>query len=135
MVALALKWNGGFVWACKNYDGDAQSDTLAQGYGPLGMKTSVLLAPDGKTVEGRRARHRDPPLSPAPAGPRDFDEPDRLDLRLDPRAALSGYLRRHPRGRSFRREFRDRLHRHRRSWRHDARFGNPDPRRSPVADD
>ena len=53
MVALALKWNGGFVWACKNYDGDAQSGTLAQGYGPLGMKTSVLLAPDGKTVEGR----------------------------------------------------------------------------------
>ena len=53
MVALALKWNGGFVWACKNYDCDVQSDTLAQGYGSLGMKTSVLLAPDGKTVGGR----------------------------------------------------------------------------------
>ena len=53
MVALALKWNGGFVWARKNYDCDVQSDTLAQGYGSLGMKTSVLLAPDGKTVEGR----------------------------------------------------------------------------------
>jgi isocitrate dehydrogenase len=51
MVALALKWNGGLVRDCKNYDGDAQSDTLAQGYGSLGMKTSVLLAPDGKTVE------------------------------------------------------------------------------------
>jgi isocitrate dehydrogenase len=55
MVALALKWNGGFVWACKNYDGDVQSDTLAQGYGSLGMMTSVLLTPDGKTVETEAA--------------------------------------------------------------------------------
>ena len=55
MVALALKWNGGFVWASKNYDGDVQSDTLAQGYDSLGMKTSVLLAPDGKTVEAEAA--------------------------------------------------------------------------------
>ena len=55
MVALALKWNGGFVWACKNYDGDVQSDTLAQGFGSLGMMTSVLLAPDGKTVETEAA--------------------------------------------------------------------------------
>jgi isocitrate dehydrogenase len=51
MVALALKWNGGFVWARKNYDGDVQSDTLAQCFGSLGMMTSVLLTPDGKTVE------------------------------------------------------------------------------------
>ena len=50
MVALALKWNGGFVWGCKNYDGDVQSDTFAQSYGSLRMMTSVLLAPDGKTV-------------------------------------------------------------------------------------
>ena len=50
---VALKWNGGFVWARKNYDCDVQSDTLAQGYSSLGMKTSVLLAPDCKTVEGR----------------------------------------------------------------------------------
>jgi isocitrate dehydrogenase len=55
MVALALKWNGGFVWACKNYDGDVQSDTLAQGFGSLGMMTSVLLTPDGKTVEAEAA--------------------------------------------------------------------------------
>ena len=55
MVALALKWNGGFVWACKNYDGDVQSDTLAQGFGSLGMMTSVLLTPDGKTVETETA--------------------------------------------------------------------------------
>jgi isocitrate dehydrogenase len=55
MVALALKWNGGFVWACKNYDGDVQSDTLAQGFGSLGMMTSVLMTPDGKTVETEAA--------------------------------------------------------------------------------
>src|SRR5712691_11100159 len=55
MVALALKWNGGFVWACKNYDGDVQSDTLAQGFGSLGMMTAVLLTPDGKTVETEAA--------------------------------------------------------------------------------
>jgi len=54
MVALALKWNGGFVLACKNYDGDVQSDTLAQGFESLGLMTSVLLTPDGKTVRPRR---------------------------------------------------------------------------------
>ena len=51
MVASALKWSGGYVWACKNYDGDVQSDTVAQGFGSLGLMTSVLLTPDGKTVE------------------------------------------------------------------------------------
>ncbi|HER26661.1 MAG TPA: NADP-dependent isocitrate dehydrogenase, partial [Rhodospirillales bacterium] len=51
MVASALKWEGGFVWACKNYDGDVQSDTVAQGFGSLGLMTSVLLTPDGQTVE------------------------------------------------------------------------------------
>ena len=55
MVAAAMKWNGGFVWACKNYDGDVQSDTVAQGYGSLGLMTSVLLAPDGKTMEAEAA--------------------------------------------------------------------------------
>ena len=55
MVAAALKWNGGFVWACKNYDGDVQSDTVAQGFGSLGLMTSVLLTPDGKTVEAEAA--------------------------------------------------------------------------------
>ncbi len=55
MVASALKWEGGFVWACKNYDGDVQSDTVAQGFGSLGMMTSVLLTPDGKTVEAEAA--------------------------------------------------------------------------------
>ena len=55
MVAAALKWSGGYVWACKNYDGDVQSDTVAQGYGSLGLMTSVLLSPDGRTVEAEAA--------------------------------------------------------------------------------
>ncbi len=55
MVAASLKWSGGYVWACKNYDGDVQSDTVAQGYGSLGLMTSVLLTPDGKTVEAEAA--------------------------------------------------------------------------------
>ena len=55
MVACAMKWEGGFVWACKNYDGDVQSDTMAQGYGSLGLMTSVLLTPDGKTMEAEAA--------------------------------------------------------------------------------
>lgn len=55
MVAAALKWDGAFVWACKNYDGDVQSDTLAQGFGSLGLMTSVLQTPDGKTVEAEAA--------------------------------------------------------------------------------
>ena len=55
MVAAALKWNGKFVWACKNYDGDVQSDTVAQGFGSLGLMTSVLMTPDGKTIEAEAA--------------------------------------------------------------------------------
>lgn len=55
MVACAMKWSGGYVWACKNYDGDVQSDTLAQGFGSLGLMTSVLMTPDGKTIEAEAA--------------------------------------------------------------------------------
>jgi len=55
MVACAMKWSGGFVWACKNYDGDVQSDTVAQGFGSLGLMTSVLMTPDGQTVEAEAA--------------------------------------------------------------------------------
>lgn len=55
MVASNLKWNGGYLWACKNYDGDVQSDTVAQGYGSLGLMTSVLMSPDGKTIEAEAA--------------------------------------------------------------------------------
>jgi isocitrate dehydrogenase len=55
MVASALKWSGGYIWACKNYDGDVQSDTVAQGFGSLGLMTSVLITPDGKTMEAEAA--------------------------------------------------------------------------------
>jgi len=55
MVAAAMKWSGEFVWACKNYDGDVQSDTVAQGFGSLGLMTSVLMTPDGDTVEAEAA--------------------------------------------------------------------------------
>ena len=55
MVACAMKWSGKYIWACKNYDGDVQSDTIAQGYGSLGLMTSVLLAPDGRTMESEAA--------------------------------------------------------------------------------
>jgi len=55
MVAASLKWSGGYVWACKNYDGDVQSDTVAQGFGSLGLMTSVLITPDGKTMEAEAA--------------------------------------------------------------------------------
>ncbi len=55
MVASALKWSGKFVWACKNYDGDVQSDLVAQGFGSLGLMTSILMTPDGKTVEAEAA--------------------------------------------------------------------------------
>ena len=55
MVASAMKWSGGYVWACKNYDGDVQSDTVAQGFGSLGLMTSLLMTPDGKIVEAEAA--------------------------------------------------------------------------------
>ena len=55
MVACAMKWNGNYVWACKNYDGDVQSDTIAQGFGSLGLMTSVLLSPDGNIMESEAA--------------------------------------------------------------------------------
>ena len=55
MVASAMKWEGGYVWACKNYDGDVQSDSVAQGFGSLGLMTSVLMTPDGQTVEAEAA--------------------------------------------------------------------------------
>ena len=61
MVASALKWSGKFVWACKNYDGDVQSDIVAQGFGSLGLMTSVLMTPDGKTSRPK------PPTAPSPA--------------------------------------------------------------------
>ena len=62
MVAAALKWSGGYLWACKNYDGDVQSDSIAQGFGSLGLMTSVLLTPDGRVVEAEAAH-----TAPSPA--------------------------------------------------------------------
>jgi isocitrate dehydrogenase len=134
MVALALKWNGGFVWACKNYDGDVQSDTLAQGFGSLSMMTSVLLTPDGKTVEteaahGTVTRHY-----------RQHQQGRETSTNLIASifawtagcviAALSTTL---PRWFALPRIWKG-LHRHRRGRRHDPRSGDPDPRRPPVAD-
>ena len=97
MVASALKWEGGYVWACKNYDGDVQSDTVAQGFGSLGLMTSVLLTPDGRTVEAEAAhgtvtRHYRLHQQGKPT----VDQPDRFDLRLDARSGLPRPVRRHP---------------------------------------
>ena len=99
MVAAALKWEGGYVWACKNYDGDVQSDTVAQGFGSLGLMTSVLMSPDGKTVEAEAAhgtvtRH----YRLHQEGQADLDQPDRLDLRLDARPRRPRPPRRDARG-------------------------------------
>ena len=107
MVAAALKWEGGFVWACKNYDGDVQSDTVAQGFGSLGLMTSVLMTPDGQTVEAEAAhgtvtRH----YRAAPAGRADVDQPDRVDLRVDARADAPRQARRHADGGRVRRDAR-----------------------------
>ena len=85
MVACAMKWNGGFVWACKNYDGDVQSDTVAQGFGSLGLMTSQLMTPGWQDCRGgSRAWHRDPPLPPAPEGRGDLDQLHRVDLMPGP---------------------------------------------------
>jgi isocitrate dehydrogenase len=100
MVAAALKWEGGYVWACKNYDGDVQSDTVAQGFGSLGLMTSVLMTPDGKVeaeaAHGTVTRHYR--LHQA-----DLDQPDRVDLRVDPGAGAPRELGRNAAGRRLRR--------------------------------
>ena len=93
MVAQVMKWEGGYVWACKNYDGDVQSDTIAQGFGSLGLMTSVLMA---STARPSRPR---PLTAPSRATIRehqkerqDLHQPDRLDLRLDRRTRHRGKL-------------------------------------------
>ena len=102
MVASALKWSGKFVWACKNYDGDVQSD---HGRAGLRLPRPDDLGPDDpRRQDGRGrggARHRHPPLPHAPAGQGDLDQPDRLDLRLDRRPQVSRQVRRHARGGAF----------------------------------
>ena len=80
----AIKWEGGYVWACKNYDGDVQSDTVAQGFGSLGSHD--VRAADARRQDRRgrgRPRHRHPPLPRAPEGQQDVHQPDRVDLRVD----------------------------------------------------
>src|SRR6201984_993134 len=106
MVAAALKWSGGYVWACKNYDGEVQSDTVAQGYGSLGLCTVGLSAPPGRQNAGRRGRprHGDPALSRAPEGQGDLDQLDRLDLRLDPRPFAPRQARQQRGARKIRRD-------------------------------
>ena len=87
--------SGGYVWACKNYDGDVQSDTVAQGYGSLGLMTSVDLAAYRQDRRGRGGpRYGHAALSRAPEGPRDLDQLDRLDLRLDARPRAPRQARR-----------------------------------------
>ena len=95
MVASALKWSGGYVWACKNYDGDVQSDTVAQGFGSLGLMTSVLMTPGRQDRGGGGgARHRHAAFPPAPEGRADLHQFRRLDLRLDRGAEAPGEARR-----------------------------------------
>ena len=95
MVASALKWSGGYVWACKNYDGDVQSDTVAQGFGSLGLMTSRS---DDARRQNRRSRssprHGDAPLPRAPEGQGNLDQRHRIDLRLDARPRPSRQARR-----------------------------------------
>jgi len=108
MVAQVLKWDGGILWACKNYDGDVQSDTVAQGFGSLGLMTSVLLCPDGVTMEAEAAHGTVTKHYPRPPGGQGHEhEPDRVDLRVDPRPrapreagphARRGGVRHGPRG-------------------------------------
>ena len=115
MVAQVMKWEGGYVWACKNYDGDVQSDTVAQGFGSLGLMTSVLDDARWQDRRGRGGpRHRHPPLPRAPEGQPDVDEPDRLDLRLDRRPEAPRQARRDARGHQLRRDPRAGVHRGRR---------------------
>ena len=120
MVASSLKWSGGYVWACKNYDGDVQSDTVAQGLRlarPDDLGADDAGRQDGGS--GSRARHRDPPLSPAPEGRGDLDQLDRLDLRLDPRPRPSRQARRQCRTEALCRHAGARLHPDRRVGLHD----------------
>ena len=128
MVAQVMKWEGGYVWACKNYDGDVQSDTIAQGFGSLGPDD--VGADDAGRQDGRGrggARHRHPPLPRAPEGQPDVDQPDRLDLRLDRRFEAPWQARRHSRGHQLRREPRAGVRRGRRGRRDDQ--GSRPPRR------
>ena len=134
MVAAALKWSGGYVWACKNYDGDVQSDTVAQGFGSLGLMTSVLMTPDGKVVEAEAAhgtvtRH----YRQHQKGKRDLDQLGRLDLRLDARARAPRQARQQRRAGEVRRHAGEGHGRHRRGRLHDQGPRAPGRPRPEVA--
>ncbi len=134
MVAASLKWSGGYVWACKNYDGDVQSDTAAQGFGSLGLMTSVLLTPDGKTMEAEAAhgtvtRH----YREHQKGKRHLDQLDRLDLRLDARTRPSRQARQQPRARQVLGDAGEGVRRHGRGRVHDQGPRPARRRRSEVA--
>ena len=135
MVACMLRWEGGYVWACKNYDGDVQSDVVAQGFGSLGLMTSVLTTPDGRVMESEAAHGTDPPLSRPSSRKEDQHQPDRVDLRVDSRPRTPRQTRRHARGYRLRQQTRASVHRDRRSRRHDQRLGVAHQQRSAVADD
>ena len=124
MVASAMKWSGGYVWACKNYDGDVQSDTVAQGFGSLGLMTSVLMTPDGKTVEAEAAhgtvtRH----YREHQKGKDTSTNSIASDLRLDARADPSRQARRQRRAGQVRGDAREGVRRHGRSGLHDQGSG------------
>jgi isocitrate dehydrogenase len=105
LVASALKWSGGFIWACKNYDGDVQSDMVAQGYGSLGLMTSVLTTPDGRVLEAEAAHGTGhPPFPRAPEGQGNLDQLHGLDLRLDARPHAPRQARRQRRADPVRRD-------------------------------
>ncbi len=136
MVASALKWSGKFVWACKNYDGDVQSDVVAQGFGSLGLMTSVLMTPDGKTVEAEAAhgtvtRH----YRQHQQGKATSTNPIAIDLRLDPRPDLSRPVRRHARCGALRRNAGEGLHRDRRKRQDDQGSRAADRAGSGLDDD
>ena len=118
MVAAALKWSGGFVWACKNYDGDVQSDIVAQGFGSLGLMTSVLMT-DGKTIEPRLPTARSPATTGCTSRARKPRPTQSRDLRLDSRLFYWGPVRCQSRGRAFRADAREGVHRHRAERAHD----------------
>ena len=136
MVASAMKWEGGYVWATKNYDGDVQSDTVAQGFGSLGLMTSRAHHPRRHDRRGGGgARHRHPSLPPVPAGQAHLDEPDRVDLRLDPRPAAPRQAGRQPAADRLRDRPRGGRHRDRRKRQDDEGSRGARRTRPGLADD
>ena len=124
MVAQSIRGEGGFLWACKNYDGDVQSDSVAQGFGSLGLMTSVLLSPDGNTIETEAAHGTvTAPLPRSSGGQGNLDQPDRHHFRLDAGATISRQNRRHARCRRFWQEAGTGLHQNRRTGPYDQGFG------------